>query len=183
MHQISRQCSCLWRSYKITLPSSLYCMSDPAPGKSLCERQTCVVCLKKLFGGCPWLPWRIWRVPIINHLFGVLMHQRIYDTQCWCIFLSTITIVLVGATFWVCLLRLPPQYEQCRRAQWLTWPPFPLGTLHQNVNMFYQTPPRTRTSMPTWLCFQMWTCMFWAASHFIRSIARVNCQTHWRPTK
>ena len=90
---------------------------------------------------------------------------------------------VVGATFWVCPPRLPQWYEQYRRAQWLTWPPFPPGTLHQNVDMFYQTSPRIRMSMPTWLCFQMWTCMFPATSHLIRSIARVNCQTYWRPTK
>ena len=60
---------------------------------------------------------------------------------------------------------------------------FPPDTLYENVNMFYPTPTKARTSMLTLHRFEMWTCMFPATSHLIQSIAHVNCQTYWRLTK
>jgi len=33
-----------------------------------------------VFRMSPWIPWSIWSVRVINHLFGVLMHRGIHDS-------------------------------------------------------------------------------------------------------
>jgi hypothetical protein len=130
----------------------------------------------------PWIPKSIWSVQAINHLFGTLIHRWFHDIQCQCMLPPVIVIFVVRATFFYARhISHECTSNAYVHSGWCGF--FPLDTLQQNISRFYPTPTKTCKSKITLPHSQMWTCMIPTSSHLIPSIAHINCQTYWCPTK
>ena len=153
-----------------TWANPLDCVQSYFQFKIICQRQTCMVFYlffnSIAFKVSPWIPRSIWSVRVFNHLFGILIHRWFHDIQSLCMLPPVIAFFVVRHRFLSarhishdCISNADVHNDWCEF--------FPLDTLQQNVSMFYPTPTKTRTSKITLPRFQMWTCMFPAASHLI----------------
>ena len=130
-----------------------------------------------------WIPKIIWSVQVNYHLFWGT-HPSMIPWHSMSMYVAARHLIFCGAGS---VFYLPATSAMIVQAMHtcivVNVDFFPLDTLQQNISMFYPTPTKTHTSKITLPRFQMWTCMFLAASHLIQSSARVNCQTYWRLTK